>query len=87
MSAAAPKDRRAGQGVASPCVSVCVMDPVSGLCKGCCRTLDEIAAWSVLDDAAKRAVWAALPVRRARINADTDARIPPGGHTRNPDDR
>jgi predicted Fe-S protein YdhL (DUF1289 family) len=44
------------------------MDPVSGLCTGCCRTLDEIAAWSVLDDDAKRAVWARLPARRARLN-------------------
>jgi predicted Fe-S protein YdhL (DUF1289 family) len=44
------------------------MDPVSGLCTGCCRTLDEIAAWSVLDDAAKRAVWAALPARRAKMS-------------------
>jgi predicted Fe-S protein YdhL (DUF1289 family) len=69
VSAAVPKDRRAGQGVASPCVSVCVMDPVCGRCTGCCRTLDEIAAWSVLDDAAKRAVWAALPARRVKMNA------------------
>jgi uncharacterized protein len=45
------------------------MDPLTGLCTGCCRTLDEIAAWSVLDDAAKRAIWAALPARRANANA------------------
>jgi len=51
--------------VASPCISVCVMDEASGLCTGCCRTLDEIAAWSVLDTAAKRGVLAALPGRRA----------------------
>jgi len=43
--------------VPSPCVSVCRMDPGRGLCVGCCRTLDEIAAWSQLDDAGKRAVW------------------------------
>ncbi len=49
----------------SPCISVCVMDDASGLCIGCCRTLDEIAAWSVLDTAAKRDVLAALPGRRA----------------------
>ncbi len=52
--------------VASPCISVCVMDASGGLCIGCFRTLDEIAAWSVLDAGAKRAVLAALPARRAR---------------------
>lgn len=33
------------------------------------RTVDEIAAWSSLDDAAKRAVWARLPLRRAQLAA------------------
>jgi hypothetical protein len=51
--------------VPSPCISVCTMDAATGLCVGCCRTLDEIAAWSVLDADAKRAVLAALPARRA----------------------
>jgi predicted Fe-S protein YdhL (DUF1289 family) len=51
-------------GVASPCISVCVMDARIGLCAGCHRTLDEIAAWSVLDDDARRAIVAALPGRK-----------------------
>jgi predicted Fe-S protein YdhL (DUF1289 family) len=50
--------------VASPCISVCEMDPRSGYCRGCLRTLDEIAAWSVLDADGKRAVLAMLPSRR-----------------------
>ena len=29
----------------SPCIKVCVIDPASGLCTGCWRSLDEIAAW------------------------------------------
>jgi predicted Fe-S protein YdhL (DUF1289 family) len=53
--------------VASPCISVCEMDAATGLCAGCLRTLDEIATWSVLDDAEKRAVLARLPLRRARV--------------------
>ena len=56
---------RGGPGVASPCVSVCVMDPASGLCRGCLRTLDEIASWISLDDDARRAIVASLPARRA----------------------
>jgi len=42
------------------------MDAHTGLCRGCFRTLDEIAAWSVLDDDARRAVMADLPARRER---------------------
>jgi predicted Fe-S protein YdhL (DUF1289 family) len=41
------------------------MDAKTGFCRGCLRTLDEIAAWSVLDGAGKKAVLAALPARRA----------------------
>ena len=47
----------------SPCVSVCRMGEASGLCEGCWRTLDEIRAWSRLDDAGKRAVWARIERR------------------------
>ena len=55
-----------GDDVPSPCVSICEMNPHDGLCRGCFRTLDEIASWSVLDAAAKRAIVDALPARRAR---------------------
>ena len=48
----------------SPCVNVCRMDEATGLCEGCQRTIDEIAAWSSLDDAAKRGVWRELRERR-----------------------
>ncbi len=47
----------------SPCISVCRMEAATGLCKGCLRTLDEIAAWSTLDDAEKRTVWARIEAR------------------------
>lgn len=56
--------------VPSPCKNVCRMDEPSGLCAGCGRTLDEIALWSVLDDDDKRAVWALLPERLARLPPD-----------------
>ena len=51
--------------VASPCTSVCRMDARTGWCEGCLRTLDEIAAWSGLDDADKRRLWLLLDQRRA----------------------
>ncbi|KPK08748.1 MAG: hypothetical protein AMJ64_02550 [Betaproteobacteria bacterium SG8_39] len=50
--------------MASPCVNVCVMDEARGLCRGCYRTLDEIARWSVMHDADKRAVIALLEARK-----------------------
>jgi predicted Fe-S protein YdhL (DUF1289 family) len=51
--------------VPSPCISVCRMDAVSGLCEGCWRTLDEIASWGMASDAQRRAVWQQL-VQRAK---------------------
>ena len=53
-----------GAAVASPCIDVCRMDDATGWCIGCLRTLDEIAAWSALGDADKRAVCLALDERR-----------------------
>jgi predicted Fe-S protein YdhL (DUF1289 family) len=58
---AAPAD-----GVASPCISVCAIDPRTRLCEGCLRTLDEIAGWISFSADEKRAVLAALPDRRKR---------------------
>ena len=49
--------------VPSPCICVCTMDQATGLCIGCYRTLDEIASWSGMDDAAKRDVWLRLAER------------------------
>ena len=52
-----------GRPIPSPCIDVCQIDPASGLCRGCRRTLDEIATWGSLPELGKRAVWAALPMR------------------------
>jgi predicted Fe-S protein YdhL (DUF1289 family) len=52
--------------VPSPCVNVCRIDERTGLCEGCQRTLDEIAVWSLLDDADRRDVWAAIARRRGK---------------------
>ena len=52
-----------GPYVPSPCQSVCIMHPDTGWCEGCLRSLDEIAAWSRMDNPGKRVVWAQLPAR------------------------
>ncbi len=53
--------------VASPCTSVCRMNPASGLCEGCLRTLDEIAAWARMEEHEKQAVWRLLAQRREQL--------------------
>ena len=35
--------------VPSPCISVCEMDAVDGICVGCYRTRAEIATWGSMD--------------------------------------
>lgn len=54
----------------SPCNKVCTIDEASGWCRGCGRTLAEIAAWASLGDAAQREIAARLPPRLARLRAD-----------------
>ena len=49
--------------VPSPCISVCKLNSATEFCDGCFRTLDEIAAWSRLDDESKRAVWRLIAQR------------------------
>ena len=56
--------------VASPCVNVCVMDEESGVCRGCYRSLDEVARWSIMRDAEKRVVIALLEARKSKMGSD-----------------
>ena len=55
--------------ITSPCISVCRMHAVTGLCEGCFRTRDEIAAWGSAGDDAKRATWARIEGRMASLQA------------------
>jgi len=49
--------------VPSPCTRVCVIDPVSGFCRGCRRTIDEITDWGRKTPDERRAVLKALESR------------------------
>jgi len=49
--------------VKSPCISVCKLDACN-VCIGCWRTLDEIAAWSALNDRQKAAVLEQCALRQ-----------------------
>ena len=54
--------------VPSPCINLCEMEPKTGLCRGCLRTIDEIVAWGSAGDDAKRAVWLEIRRREAQID-------------------
>jgi uncharacterized protein len=49
--------------VKSPCTKVCVMDADLRYCRGCRRTLEEIARWSEMSDDEREKVLAELPRR------------------------
>lgn len=52
-------------GPPSPCLGICLMDPWTRMCRGCLRTIDEIAGWYAATPDEKRAVMARLAARRA----------------------
>ncbi|SAL58744.1 hypothetical protein AWB71_03214 [Caballeronia peredens] len=60
--------------VGSPCTNVCKLDPDSGLCRGCYRSREEIKTFRSMDDAAKRALFDDLLVRRAASAAQETPR-------------
>ena len=47
----------------TPCVKICVVDPLSSLCIGCGRTVAEIALWPEMGEAERRAIMIDLPQR------------------------
>jgi len=44
----------AAKRVISPCVGVCVLDDETDLCKGCWRSLQEVAEWASADNDRRR---------------------------------
>ena len=53
----------------TPCIKLCVLDPRFGLCLGCGRTSDEIAAWGRLGEAERKALLPSLPARLAALGS------------------
>jgi len=54
----------------TPCVKICALDPATGLCSGCGRSLEEIGAWLNLSDAERRRIMAELPERMKKLRPD-----------------
>jgi predicted Fe-S protein YdhL (DUF1289 family) len=51
----------------SPCLGICLMDPRTRTCRGCLRTVEEIAGWYTASNAEKRAILERLDGRRAAL--------------------
>lgn len=56
--------------ITTPCIKVCVVDGESGLCLGCYRKLNEVAAWGRLSDTEREAIMAELAGRRSLIRPE-----------------
>ncbi|MBB3560262.1 hypothetical protein FHX06_001573 [Rhizobium sp. BK512] len=49
----------------TPCIRICSLDPLTGLCAGCGRTTDEIAGWMRFSDEERETIMNSLPARLA----------------------
>ncbi|RXF75392.1 DUF1289 domain-containing protein [Hansschlegelia zhihuaiae] len=50
--------------IKSPCIQVCVVDPATGWCEGCYRSLAEIGGWMRFSDEERDRVMRQLAARR-----------------------
>ena len=51
----------------SPCIDICTIDPDSGECRGCGRTLDEIGNWENFNNLKKKQILENLNARKNNI--------------------
>lgn len=49
--------------IETPCIKVCTIEPRTGFCRGCGRTLVEIANWVGMGPASRTAVLSQLTTR------------------------
>jgi predicted Fe-S protein YdhL (DUF1289 family) len=50
----------------SPCTKDCKLDPATGLCRGCKRTIEEIVGWGGASEAEQARILAAVAKRGGR---------------------
>ena len=62
--------------ICSPCINVCVVDEPTGFCKGCWRTVDEIAQWSRLMRPQRLEILGRLAERRGAASLTDRGRGP-----------
>ena len=66
-----------GSALSTPCIKVCVVDPVSALCIGCGRTTAEIAGWAAMNEAERKRIMGLLAdrLRASRSRAGRGGRL------------
>jgi hypothetical protein len=57
--------------IETPCIRICVVHPILRLCRGCGRSLDEIARWIDLSEAERTRIMAQLPPRLVAMSGGT----------------
>ncbi len=55
--------------IESPCIQVCQIDNETRLCRGCLRSLDEIARWARYSAAERARIMRELPSRQGMTQA------------------
>ncbi len=60
--------------IISPCIGVCIAG-ADGVCEGCCRSLDEIARWSLASDLEKQQILDAAITRSCRADPAISAKL------------
>lgn len=58
--------------IESPCVDICQLDPSSGICLGCFRTMEEISVWIEMSDDDKREILRLAKDRQLLILPEDD---------------
>jgi len=56
--------------IPSPCIQVCIVEPMTGLCIGCGRSLQEIGGWRSMSPQRRSEIMRSLKARLARLKAD-----------------
>ena len=55
--------------ILSPCEKICVVDPPTGMCLGCGRSIGEIERWTKYTDKEREHIMAVLPRRLETMRA------------------
>lgn len=61
------------QGIKTPCVKVCFVDPAAQLCVGCFRKMEELGRWTKYSDEERDMIMAELAARRETYLASRPA--------------
>ena len=58
--------------IETPCVKICTIDTLAGICRGCGRSLNEIGRWASLTAEQRKAIMAQLPARLAALEPERE---------------